>query len=71
MYKTITVKASAILAPGTEFKEYEYPMINQFLNKGWLIKDVLQSTTNQNVGFVFLTFVLFKQAEISENQYTN
>lgn len=60
MYKTITVKASATLAAGAEFKEYEYPMVNQLLNDGWLIKDVYQSTTNQNVGFIFLTFVLFK-----------
>jgi hypothetical protein len=35
-------------------------MVNQLLNDGWFIKDVHQSTTNQNFGFVFLTFVLIK-----------
>ena len=60
-HKTITVKASATLASGAEFKEYEYPIVSQLLNDGWFVKDVFQSTTNQNVGFVFFTFVLVKQ----------
>jgi hypothetical protein len=59
--KTITVKASATLAQGSEFKEYEYPKLNELLNDGWAIKEVYQATTNQNVGFLFLTFVLYKE----------
>jgi hypothetical protein len=59
-HKTITIKASATLATSTEFKEYEYPKLNELLNDGWKIKEIYQATTNQNVGFLFLTFVLQK-----------
>lgn len=57
-HKTITVKASATITSGTEFKEYEYPILNKYLDEGWKIKEIHQSTTNQNVGFLFLTFIL-------------
>lgn len=57
-HKTITIKASATIQTGTEFKEYEYPILNNYLDQGWKIKEIYQSTTNQNVGFIFLTFVL-------------
>lgn len=59
--KTITVKASATLAAGSEFKEYEYPQLNGLLNGGWKIREVITSTTNVNVGFIFLTFILQKE----------
>lgn len=59
--KTITVKASATLATGTEFKEYEYPKVNELLADGWQIKELHQLTTNVNTGFIFLTFILYKQ----------
>lgn len=60
-HKTITVKASATLLNDLDFKEYEYPVLNKYLNEGWEIKDVHQSITNQNVGFLFLTFILAKR----------
>lgn len=56
--KTITVKASAMLEASSEFKEFEYPKLNQLLNEGWKIREVIATATNVNVGFVFLTFVL-------------
>ena len=59
-HKSITVKASATLAQGHEYKEYEYPVLNKYLDEGWIIKEIFQATTNQNVGFLFLTFVLVK-----------
>lgn len=58
--KTITVKASATLETGSEFKEYEYPQLNELLNEGWKIREVITAITNVNVGFVFLTFILQK-----------
>lgn len=58
--KIITVKASATLASESEFKEYEYPKLNGLLNDGWKIREVITSTTNVNVGFIFLTFILQK-----------
>ncbi len=58
--KTITIKASATLAAGSEFMEYEYPKLNELLNDGWKIREVVTAITNVNVGFVFLTFVLQK-----------
>jgi len=60
MNKTITIKAAATLKKGAEFKEYEYPLLNKYLDEGWVIQNVYQITTNENVGFLFLTFVLTK-----------
>lgn len=61
MYKSITIKASATLPSGSEFKEYEYPILNEYLNNGWTIHEIHQTTTNTNVGFLFLTFILFNK----------
>lgn len=61
MYKSITVKAAATLQQEQEFKEYEYPILNEYLNKGWSIHEIHQATTNTNVGFLFLTFILFNK----------
>ena len=59
--KTITVKTSAIIKREEGgFEELEFPKVNKLLDDGWIIKDVFQSTTNQNVGFLFLTFVFSK-----------
>ena len=60
MYKTITVKVAATLPQDEEFKEYEFPTLKNYLDDGWDISNIHQSTTEENVGFVFLTYVLFK-----------
>lgn len=58
--KTITVKVLATMEKGNEFLEYEFPKLNEYLNDGWIIKDVFQTATNTNVAFLFLTFVIYK-----------
>lgn len=60
MYKTITVKIVSILPRGTEYDEYEFPKLSEYLNDGWKITDVHSATTSVNTGFIFLTFILQK-----------
>lgn len=60
-YKTITVQISSTMKSGTEFKEYEFPKVNEYLEDKWMIKEVIPSTTNQNVGFLYLTYILRKE----------
>ena len=58
--KTITVKVLATMEKGNEFIEYEFPIINEYLNNGWEINNVYQTTSNTNVAFLFITFVIYK-----------
>ncbi|MEQ8422163.1 MAG: hypothetical protein RIB64_19305 [Arenibacter algicola] len=59
-YKTLTVQVASTMGRDFDFKEYEFPKINEYLENDWMIKEVIPSTTNQNVGFLYLTFILNK-----------
>ncbi|MDY8137507.1 hypothetical protein [Aquimarina sp. 2201CG5-10] len=59
-YKTVTVQVSSTMSRDLDFKEYEFPKVNEYLETDWMIKEVIPSTTNQNVGFLYLTFILKK-----------
>ncbi|WP_405199111.1 hypothetical protein [Christiangramia sp. LLG6405-1] len=60
-YRTLTVKMSSIMDRETEYKEFQFPKLNELLEAGWGIKEIIPATTNQNVGFVFLTYILCQQ----------
>lgn len=64
--KIITVKLAS-MSPYKEkgkeddnYFEYEFPKLNKHLDDGWKVDEVYQSTTNVNVGFLFITFLLKK-----------
>jgi len=56
--KVITVKLIAATPNEEYFKEYKFPELQKLLDEGCEIQTVYQATTQANVGFVFLTFVL-------------
>lgn len=58
--KTITVKAKSTESVSSEFTEYEYPLINKYFNEGWGLISTHFNTTEQNVGFLFITFIIYK-----------
>jgi hypothetical protein len=58
--RIITIKLVATLDGKLDFKEYQFPELTKLLESGWNIRKVHQATTNENVGFLFLTFELEK-----------
>jgi len=60
MEKIITIQVKSTLEVELDYKEFEFPLLNQYLDQDWEIRQIHQNTTNTNVGFIYLTFHLQK-----------
>ena len=60
MQKVITVNMVARPENSKPFTEYETPILNKYLDEGYVIKNVHQSAPSQNLFATTITFILEK-----------
>ncbi len=58
--KVITVKLKGVMEQGKLIEEFEPDELNKLLADDWIITDMQQTTTQANVGFLYLTYTLSK-----------
>ena len=60
MQKVITVNVTASVGGGRQYKENEFPEIKEYLEAGYIVKEVIPFAAPQSTSFYSLTFILDK-----------
>lgn len=60
MQKVITITDANFLEKTEKIKETEYPILNEYLEKGYTIHQVIENHSNATSSFFSITFVLRK-----------
>jgi len=60
MKKQKVVSINVLTRTENKFTEIEYPILNKYLEDGYIVKEVHQISPSQNLYVITLTFVLEK-----------